>query len=290
MRTVSQIRDQIRAAWLSNVVMRTLYTLPVGAQWSDYFSAASLETAITDVIALVLSLFEEQFDLHRKDIEGRVIASKPHTLRWYRERMLQFQYGMSLSADSDQYDNTGMLPSAVQAMNIIRYAAAIEANDNTGVPIVRLKCATDSAGSLQPLTSPQLVAATAYINRIKDAGVKIQVFSAAPDAYRATMQIFYDPLVLLADGGLITSPATKPVQIAANTYLQGLPFNGEFSVMALTDAIQQTAGVIIVQINSSEVQYAAQPWQPTGARYTPDAGYMRVLSPNDLVISYIAYV
>lgn len=289
MRTQTEIRDQIRAAFMANVTLQTLYGLSPNTAFTDQFSAVSLEAALIDVATFITYSFEFVFEAHKTEVSDIIANQNPHTLRWYRNKALQFRYGQALLTDTDGYDDTGLLPSQISASQIVKHAAAIEVSDNTGVPIVRIKAATANGTDLQPLGATEKTALVAYLQEIKDAGVKIQVTSAQPDNYRATLEVFYNPLVLNSTGGLLTNTGIKPVEVAVKKYLQGLPFNGEFSVMALTDALQRAEGVVIVQVQSSEFKYANLPYQPTGSRYTPDAGYMRVYQPGDLTINYIAY-
>ena len=72
-------------------------------------------------------------------------------------------------------------------------------------------------------------------------------------------------------------------------YLKSLPFNGEFTPMAMEDAIQKVTGVKNVLITASSAKYGLLPFTPTGARYIPDAGWMRITDDADVIINYIPY-
>ena len=55
------------------------------------------------IISVAIWSLEKLFDLHRTDINKRLTELKPHTARWYRSKALAFQYGFSLSLESDKY-------------------------------------------------------------------------------------------------------------------------------------------------------------------------------------------
>lgn len=288
MRSLQEIREVIRATFVANLTIQSSYNLDPTKTFAQQFSNMSLESAIIDVMTLVSWTMENIFQTHKEEVDGILRDKKPHTLRWYRNKALRFRLGQSLIVDTDGYDDTGLTQQDIESLEVVKCASAIEVADGTGIPLVRIKVAGHSGGNLVALGQPTQDAIKSYFDGIKDAGVKLLVSSGQPDYYRAEIEVYYDPLVLDSDG-ISISNGNEPVRDAVTSYLLNLPFNGEFSTTALSDAIQRTAGVVLFSISNSETKYGSLPWSPTGIRCVPDAGYMKVYINTDLIINYIPY-
>jgi hypothetical protein len=207
---------------------------------------------------------------------------KPHSLRWYAGIAKQFQYGHDLPADTDQYDNTGLTDEQVASTKMVSYAAALEVG--TGI---RLRVAKDEGDDLAPLSAPELASFTEYMERIKDAGVRLSVASSPADTLRLALKVFYNPLVLeVYDGKLnrIDGTATDVVAGAVKNYLKNLPFNGTLVLAWLVDALQAVDGIVIPHVVEAIGQYAAVVTRIETV-YAPDAGYVR-LAGDGLTVSY----
>jgi hypothetical protein len=289
MRTLTEIRDEIRSAFVANTTLSALYGLNAALPFAAQFSAVSLEAAFCDVAALVSYTMEALFAAHTTEVETIIREQQPHTLRWYRNKALEFRLGQALITDTDKYSDAGLTPTAIAASRIVSHAAAIETEDGTGVPILRIKTAKTIGTELGALVAAELAALTAYFAEVKDAGVKLVVASNDPDSYKATIDVYYNPLLLAQNGTLLSGGGAEPVRQTVARYLSNLPFNGEFTMMALTDALQNTQGVVVVQIQQSEARQGVLPYQNTGARFIPYAGYMKVYNTADLIINYIPY-
>ena len=171
------------------------------------------------IISVAIWSLEKLFDLHRKDINKRLTELKPHTARWYRSKALAFQYGFGLSFDSDKYNNQWLTEEQIEASKIIKYSAVVESK-NEGRLIVKI--AGEQGDTLQPITDAQRQSFEAYLQEIKDAGVRLSVVNYQPDILHLQMKIIYDPLVLDSNGQSITK-ATKPVEETIKSYLKRLP-------------------------------------------------------------------
>lgn len=288
MRTLSEIRDSIRAEFVGNPTIIALYELTAGLPFEQQFSNASLEAALIDVFAIASHTIETLFSFFKADVLDTIALMKPHTLKWYQQKALRFRDGQGLIDDTDQYDDTGLTAQDIEALEVVKHAAAIEISDGSLTPLLRIKVAGESGGALTQLSAPLVSAIQAYFQEIKDAGVKLLVTSNPPDYYRATVEVQYDPLILASNGLHLVSSA-EVVRDTVTAYLKSLPFNGEFSPQALQDAIQLTDGVKLCRIIFSQSKYAALPWEDTGVRYIPDSGHMKVYTPSDLTIIYTPY-
>ncbi len=254
-RTIAQIQQSIITAKQADPTLSTLSSSSNVAIWLLW----------SYVVAVCQWVVENYFDDHKAEVEQIIVTQRAHTLQWYVTKARQFQYGVVLPFESDSYTTTTTDPTVA----IINYAAAVELPS-----LVRLKVATLSAGSLAPLSVTQLTAFTAYIQQIKDAGVRMQITSGNPDILRLQLAIYYDPLVIDATGARIDGSSSYPVKDAVKAFLKALPFNGLFVVNNLIAALQDIEGVVIGVVVYAAATYAALPFAPVAVEYTPDAGYM----------------
>lgn len=241
------------------------------------------------IIAVAIWSLEKLFDQHKADIDKRLAELKPHTARWYRSKALAFQYGFDLLPDSDKFNNQGHAEEAIEASKIVKYSAVIESK-NEGRLIVKI--AGEQSEQLQPITEPQKQAFEAYLQEIKDAGVRLSVVNYQPDVLHLQMKIIYDPLVLDSNGQSILH-ATKPVETAIKDYLKRLPFNGELVLAHLIDALQQAEGVkiphlVLAQSKNITIGGGYGAFETIEISKIPTAGYFTIDNFND--ITYVSNV
>ena len=268
-RTIAQIQQSIITAKQTDPVLSGLTSTSNTAVWLLW----------TYIVAVCQWVVENYYDAHKAEVDQIIATQRAHTLQWYVTRAKQFQYGVALPAESDTYS----LPSTDPAVAIISYAAAVEMPG-----MVRLKVATQSGGALAPLTTTQLTAFIAYIQQIKDAGVRMQITSPAPDVLRLKLKIYYDPLVIDATGARIDGSSAYPVKDAVNAFLKNLPFNGLFVINNLIAALQAIEGVVIGVVDTADATYAALPFSPVTVEYAPDAGYM--IADEAYLLSNVIYL
>ena len=241
------------------------------------------------IIAVAIWSLEKLFDQHRADIDKRLAELKPHTARWYRSKALAFQYGFDLLPDSDKFNNQGHTEEAIEASKIVKYSAVIESK-NEGRLIVKI--AGEQGDTLQPITDAQKQAFEAYLQEIKDAGVRLSVVNYQPDVLHLQMKIIYDPLVLDSNGQSIIH-ATKPVETAIKDYLKRLPFNGELVLAHLIDVLQQAEGVriphlVLAQSKNITSGGSYGDFETIEISKIPTAGYFTIDNFND--ITYVSNV
>ncbi|WP_315544237.1 nucleotidyltransferase [Capnocytophaga leadbetteri] len=241
------------------------------------------------IIAVAIWSLEKLFDQHRADIDKRLAELKPHTARWYRSKALAFQYGFDLLPDSDKFNNVGHTEEAIEASKIVKYSAVIESK-NEGRLIVKI--ATEQGEQLQPISEPQKQAFEAYLQEIKDAGVRLSVVNYQPDILHLQMKIVYDPLVLDSNGQSILH-ATKPVEETIKSYLKRLPFNGELVLAHLIDTLQQAEGVkiphlVLAQSKNITIGGGYGAFETIEISKIPTAGYFTIDNFND--ITYVSNV
>lgn len=278
-RSIQEIQNIILQAKAQEPVLESLNSTSKVAIWRLWVY----------IIAVAIWSLEKLFDQHRADIDKRLASLKPHTARWYRSKALAFQYGFDLLPDSDKFNNTGHTEEQIEASKIVKYSAVIESK-NEGRLIVKI--AGEQGDTLQPITDAQKQAFEAYLQEIKDAGVRLSVVNYQPDILHLQMKIVYDPLVLDSNGQSILH-ATHPVEKAIKSYLKRLPFNGELVLAHLIDALQQAEGVkipnlVLAQSKNITSGGSYGDFETIEISKIPTAGYFTIDNFND--ITYVSNV
>lgn len=258
-RTIVEIRDSIIAEKEADSALAVLSSTSKVAVWRLW----------VNVTARAMWVFETLFDSHKAEVKAVIDGMKPHSLQWYCNKAKAYQHGVSLPEDSDVY---AVVPPEDDAVLIVSNAAGVELGG-----LVRIKVAKGVSGSLSALSGGELSAFTAYMGRIKDAGVRLQLTSGAADDLRLGVSVAYDPLVLDSTGARLDGTAATPVKDAINTFLKNLPFNGLFVINKLVEYVENNVeGVVIFTLDSVEARYGAIPYATVEVEYVPDAGYMEL--------------
>jgi hypothetical protein len=255
-RSISEIQQQIIDTKNADSTLNSY-------SWST--SNVSMWRLWTYITAVCIWTLENLFDYHRDEVLAIVAAQKPHSLQWYVNKARLFQKGIPLPEGSDTYETLSDDPAVV----IVKYAAAIELSN-----MIRIKAAKSSGDALAPLSPAELSSFSDYMNKIKDAGIRLQVTSDSPDVLQLAINVYYDPLVLSATGTRLDGSSSTPVLSAINAFLRNLPFNGVFILNDFITALQAIEGVAIGHILTAQANYAMTPFLPIDVKYTPDAGYM----------------
>jgi hypothetical protein len=296
-RTIAEISNYIKTGFISSQNLRNLYgleeeyansTIDNAAFYDNHFSQVSIETIIINIVAVVAATIENMFDWFTADIKKIVESERYGHAGWYKKMALLFQFGENINNEYSPESTSDFAESAIYAnenpeLQVIKYAFAESSATGTGVNI---KIAGETDGELSPLTSDQIKAFTAYMNRIKPAGIPLNIINRNADRLIIELTIYYNPLVLDSDGSKI-SDGSRPVEEAINGYLNSIEFNGEFINMKIIDAIQQAIGVEIAELTRSAQQHEGYPVTDIEVKFTPDSGYMRLDFENDLFITYI---
>ncbi len=233
-RTITQIHNELKSNFIANSSIEAKYGLDPLRTFDQQFSKVSIENLFLYIVALSIHVLEQIFDNHKSDVTTTLANQRPHRLQWYVEKAKAFQYGDALVEDADYY--------AVEdeEAQIISHASAEEA---AGRLIVKVAKLVDSA--LAPLSATELNSFSTYMERVKDAGVSITYISDVGDDLRLVMDIWYNPLVVDENGALLSDSSVKPAEDAINDFIVNLPFNGEFIVTELVDALQKAEGIDI---------------------------------------------
>ena len=266
MRTIDDIKQTMCQAFMADETLAKVYGFKAGDPWSNHFSAVCIESLILYVIAVGIYTVEALLCQHKREVDAKIDNMSVHRPRWYRDKVLSFLKGVSLIADTDRYDTDSMSLADIEKARVVKYAAATESEDAS---ILTIKVATESNGELSPLDRETEEQLRAYIAEIKDAGVRIALVNQEADLFSCTIDVLYDPI-------LTPAIVEENVRKTISAHIASLPFNGEYTNMALVDALQAVAGVRIVELRSSSVKVAGE----TSAtiidiRHTPASGYMK---------------
>jgi hypothetical protein len=245
-------------------ILAAAYGFERGADFEATFSKASLEGVLTYIVAAAIWSLETLLDLHRAEVDRRLDELLPHRAKWYRDKALAFMLDRQPIPDTDRYDTTGMTDEQIATARVVRHAVAVESGNAS---LLTIKVAGESGGVRAPLLEQTAVQLLAYLQEVKDAGVRLELVNEAPDLFNCEIDVYYNALLapdLVRDG----------CRKAIEGYIANLPFNGEYTNMALVDALQAVEGVRIVELRSATTSNATTPaTQSIDARYTPLAGY-----------------
>lgn len=169
MRTIEEIKKSITEAWMKDKTLAAAYGFSEGSDWP--FSKVSIENTLCYIVAAAIWTHERLFDAHQTEVETIIAQKKPHSLRWYVDKVKQFRAGVPLADDSDEYAD-GMTDDEIEASQVVKFAAA---NESSGT--VYIKVATESNGTKSPLTAEQVNGLKEYIAEVKDAGVRVEVIN-----------------------------------------------------------------------------------------------------------------
>lgn len=231
------------------------------------------------ITAAAIYTHEVLWDLFRNEVEDTAAAAHTGTARWYRDQLLVFQYGDALVYDSDtgKYGYATITP----ANRIVKQAAVIEGNNG----VVVFKAAKDNSGDLAGLTTMEKDSLESYIRKIRFAGTRFVLVTGDGDYIRITAEIYFDAVITEAT-------VQTNVEAAIKAYVEGLPFNGEFLISKLEDAIQAVTGVNDVVISLVETkQEPADTYFTISRAYVPQYGYFRFdATPGSTLADTITYV
>lgn len=277
-REIKEIKDEMTAEFISNPAVVEKYGLDTEKSFDAQFSKASIESILFYVFAFCAWTVEKLFDTHKAEVTNYIDEMKPHSLRWYVNKVKEFRFGQSLIPDTDQYDDTGLTDKDIATMQIVKYASAEETNG-----ALYVKVAKDNAGVRGQLTEDEVNALTSYMNEVKDAGVRIYIRNAPAVDFKIDITIYYNPQVLNGNGeSLIDGGA--PVVGAIKDYIENLPFNGEFRNVELIDRLQQVNGVVIPELEGTYSRITNEDnYSPINAKEKSYSGYYAYDSVNSQV-------
>jgi len=290
-RTIREIMDSMKADFVRSSAMRDLYGLDdyesdmdaveLASYYDSKFSTVSIETCIMLVVATCAAAVENMMDWFKEDVSKVVDSERYGHSGWYVKVAKAFQYQDGDGTDYNLDTDSGTYSVIDEEARIVKHASC----DNRGYG-VRLKVAKDSNGALSPLSNNEKSAFESYINRLKPAGIPVQVISRNADVLKLVMSVYYDPIIFNA------SSALDRVKSEVNAYLSSIDFNGEYVTMKMVDRLQCIGGLDIIEVDEAYAKHEGYGYVriENDSRYVPESGYMVLADDSELEINAIAHV
>ena len=276
-RSISEIKSEMTLEFMRNESAAERYGFELGAAFGDWFGAASVENILLYVWGVCAWSVEQLVSRHKEEVTAELEQLVAHRPKWYRDKVLAFMADKELEGDSDAYDTEGMSDSEVTAARVVKHAVATESRDAS---LLTIKVAGESGGERRPLSEEYERQLKAYIGEIKDAGVRVALVNMQADTFDCTVDVYYNAMLQPGD-------VQAACEEAIRDYIENLPFNGEYTNMALVDRLQEVEGVQIVELRGSSAQAANESTTTQiDARLTPAAGYFK---PGVITVNMKAY-
>lgn len=282
-RTLTQIFDEMKASYVDERAAAGLV-----ADDPALWSAVNIKRLVFYVVAMAIYVLELMFAKQVEETNADLANLRPPTVGWYAQKALAYQHGFPLLSESDVYDNTGFTDTQIAASKVVKYVGVQRQVDENGyVLFLRLKLAGENGDELAQLNEIIVDGFKTYLERFVPAGDNVQVMSKVADKLKMKWLIYYNPGILRADGTRLDGTAETPVKDAIRAYLKtGLPFNGEYSITAHVDAVQQVAGVVTPVVLACSASRDELPYVDISEYYQPEGGWMRFDVDEDLEIEY----
>lgn len=276
-RSVAEIKKTMTDAFMADATIREKYGLSVNDTFSSKFSSVSIENILFFIVAACCHVLEMIFDQHKRDVEDKIALAVVASVPWYYKMALAFQYGDSLVLNDRtwQYEYA----SIDESKQVVKYAAVRDKGTS-----VQILVSGDQGGSPVALSNDVLTVFKQYMNRVKVAGVILNITSKESDNVTVMATITIDPLVLNENGELL-SDGSKPVEEAITSYLKHIIYGGTFNKTKLVDVIQAVEGVVDVELEECKYRHAnSLEWTVmSGNNYTGNSGsYIPVDLENSL--------
>lgn len=277
MRTIDEIKESIAVDFMKNETVADLFGFPAGDNFMTHFSKVSIINILFYIFASAAWVLERLFEAHKEEVEARIDEIIPHRAKWYKNKVLEFMKDKVLIPDTDRYETTDMTKDAIDAARVVKYATADESRDAS---ILTIKVAGEEGGRRCRLSDETGIQLAAYLSEIKDAGVRIALVNKEADTFNCSVDIYYDAM-------LLPENVQCDCEAAIRSYIENLPFNGEYTNMALVDALQNVEGVRIAEFKQATTAAADTPTiTAIDARHVPEAGYFRA---GEITLTMKAY-
>lgn len=263
-RTLPEILSELKANFVANTTIQSIYGLTPGNTFEQEFSVVSFEGLLLYIIAFHTWGLENKYDQLREEIEQKILDSRRWSLPNFVADAYAFQYGDALVLQDREWKYPVINPSH----QIIKVANASEVEDT-----VILKVAKVESGVYQELSTPEMNAFTEYILELKPPGIDLSIISRAADILRVYYHIYVNPQVINTNGELISNTSIRPVDDVILAYIRGLPYNGKFDITELTDRIQQVPGVIAPIFDEAWSKFGTLPFSQIVDFDIPNSGY-----------------
>jgi hypothetical protein len=241
-RTVAEIKKQMTDAFMADAAIREKYGLREGDTWSGSFSSVSLESIMFFIVAACCHVLEVVFEEYVKVVDDKVSMAVVASVPWYYKMSKAFQYGDSLvlNEDTQQYGYA----TIDEGKQVVKYAAVRDRGTS-----VQILVSGEKDGKPVALSNSVLTVFKEYMNRVKVAGVVLNISSKESDKLSISATISVDSLVI-DENGVKLSDGTMPIEEAIENHLKDIQYGGTFNKTKLISAILSVDGVEDVELGT----------------------------------------
>lgn len=206
-------------------------------------SKMSILNAFTWVTSALIYTYENILDVFVADIATTLNNRINGTPAYYTNALLKYQSGDELVVSDDGtkfgYALDDESKRIITKVSYQEYYSEIKQNN-----ALILKVATGNSVALQQIESDELINVNAYINKIKFAGINVNVVSRKGDILVPKVTVYYD-------GAVSKDEVYTNIENALKNYIMNLGFDSVIYVTKIVDAIQSAEHVVDVYMNSS---------------------------------------
>lgn len=241
-RTVSEIKKTMTDAFMADANIREKYGLKEGDTWNRCFSSVSLENIMFFIVAACCHVLEVVFEEYVKVVDDKVSMAVVASVPWYYKMAKAFQYGDSLvlNEDTQQYGYA----TIDEGKQVVKYAAVRDRGTS-----VQILVSGEKDGKPVALSNSVLTVFKEYMNRVKVAGVVLNISSKESDKLSISATISVDSLVI-DENGVKLSDGTMPIEEAIENHLKDIQYGGTFNKTKLISAILSVDGVEDVELGT----------------------------------------
>jgi hypothetical protein len=200
------------------------------------------------IVAVNMYLQETLWDIFKTDLETQIDSAPVGSHQWLQKKAFEFQYSATNPQVTTLVDYVPTYPTVDETLRIISRCSI----KTTALNTVEIKVAKSEPPVA--LSNPELAAFDSYVTSTGDstiAGAGVGIGAAG--IYYSINSFTSDKLWIDTDItylGQYSSVIKENVEAAINNYLANIPFDGNFKVLSLVDAIQQVEGVTDILINN----------------------------------------
>lgn len=206
-------------------------------------SKMSVINAFTWVTSAAIYSFETLLDVFMADMATALNHRINGTPAYYANAMLKWQYDddLVISDDGTSFKYATIDKSKRVITHVSYQEQYVEAFKDD---VLILKVATGNKNELSQLSDEQLIAARAYLNQIKFAGVKCNIVSRRGDVLVPRVTVYYD-------GGISKEELYDKIDEALVQFIQDMQFDSLIYAQKVLDAIQKVEHVVDVYIDKN---------------------------------------
>jgi hypothetical protein len=198
-------------------------------------SSVGIANAFADIVSICINVLEQLWDLMKLNFDSSIAKSGAGTIPWFRERVLEWQYGDAIKYSNGVYSYDLLN----EEKKIIKFCSITE----TGNKEILVKVAKGTTPTA--LSGGEQVSLGDYLGFIRFAGTQVNVISQASDLCYVNAVIYYD--------GQYSDVIQSNVEGAILAYFNNISsadnFDGKIVVNKIEDAIQSVEGVKYVKLN-----------------------------------------